>query len=245
MGRGADSGSSPPRPRGRARRELHRAGDRRRDRATDSTPNSGTPTPSGRPWPTSSPTTREATTRSSRRISAAATRSRCSTGQDGDTWGVIIVVRERTRHQLLRARVLPERRRPVLTRPVRRSLRGCHPLASGCSASCSAALTGSPDGRAAWIASIAEGDDEGYFGPESAGLGGARRDADARRRHPGPAHADPASGCDGRRARLVALQERSARPPDRDDPLDRRHHLRLDATWPIASRRGCRVSTTG
>jgi uncharacterized protein (DUF2236 family) len=31
-----------------------------------------------------------------------------------------------------------------------------------------AALTGSPDGRAAWIATIADGDDEGYFGPESA-----------------------------------------------------------------------------
>ncbi len=31
-----------------------------------------------------------------------------------------------------------------------------------------AALTGSPDGRAPWIASIGEGDDEGYFGPESA-----------------------------------------------------------------------------
>ncbi len=31
-----------------------------------------------------------------------------------------------------------------------------------------AALTGSPDGRVPWIASIAEGDDEGYFGPESA-----------------------------------------------------------------------------
>lgn len=30
------------------------------------------------------------------------------------------------------------------------------------------ALTGSPDGRAAWIATIAEGDDEGFFGPESA-----------------------------------------------------------------------------
>jgi uncharacterized protein (DUF2236 family) len=30
------------------------------------------------------------------------------------------------------------------------------------------ALTGSPEGRAAWIAEIGEGDDEGYFGPESA-----------------------------------------------------------------------------
>jgi hypothetical protein len=30
------------------------------------------------------------------------------------------------------------------------------------------ALTGSPDGHAAWIAEIAEGDDEGFFGPESA-----------------------------------------------------------------------------
>ena len=31
-----------------------------------------------------------------------------------------------------------------------------------------AALTGSDDGHAAWIAAIADGDDEGYFGPESA-----------------------------------------------------------------------------
>jgi uncharacterized protein (DUF2236 family) len=31
-----------------------------------------------------------------------------------------------------------------------------------------AALTGGPDGNVAWIAEIAQGDDEGYFGPESA-----------------------------------------------------------------------------
>lgn len=31
-----------------------------------------------------------------------------------------------------------------------------------------AALTGSPDGRNSWISEVGEGDDEGYFGPESA-----------------------------------------------------------------------------
>jgi uncharacterized protein (DUF2236 family) len=43
---------------------------------------------------------------------------------------------------------------PSLLPPLRRRLLG--------------ALTGSPDGHATWIVEISEGDDEGYFGPESA-----------------------------------------------------------------------------